>query len=176
MRKPALLCWTAINKDVDRLITTVWNRLPLNRGLRSTLVWLFNPKFTVGVIALIQDAEGRVLLFKHTYRRDKPWGLPGGSLKAGESLETCLAREIREESGLEIEVDVLLSAAAHPMRRRVDTIFSCHLRVGQSLEQFRPSAEVAEARFFPLDGLPKGMYAQHDSLIKRAVDWAESKT
>lgn len=139
-------------------------------------MWLFNPKFTVGVIALIQDDEGRVLLFKHTYRRDKPWGLPGGSLQAGESLEKCLAREIREESGLELEVDGLLSAAAHPVRRRVDAIFACHFREDQSLEQFRPSAEVAEARFFALDALPQGMHAGQGSLIKRAVVWAGSET
>ncbi len=158
---------------MDRLVTTIWNRLPLNRRLRGGLVWLFNAKFTVGVIALVRDEAGRVLLFKHTYRRDKPWGLPGGSLQAGETLESCLARELREETGMEIVVDRLLSAAVHPQRRRVDTIFACHLADGQGLERFRPSAEVSEARFFGLDELPHGMYAGHGRLIARAVGWAE---
>jgi ADP-ribose pyrophosphatase YjhB (NUDIX family) len=160
---------------LDQLITGIWDRLPLNRRLRNTLVWLFNAKFTVGVIALIQDEEGRVLLFKHTYRRDKPWGLPGGSLKSGESLERCLVRELQEETGMKIEVDRLLSAAAHPARRRVDTIFACHLADGEGLERFRPSAEVSEARYFALDELPQGMYAGHGRLIARAVDWAVQK-
>jgi ADP-ribose pyrophosphatase YjhB (NUDIX family) len=154
---------------LDRLIAATWDRLPLNRRLRGALVWLFNAKFTVGVIALVQDEEGRVLLFKHTYRRDKPWGLPGGSLQPGESLEKCLARELREETGMEIEVDRLLSAASHPERRRVDTIFACRLADGQGLEGFRPSAEVSEARFFGLGELPEGMYAGHGRLIARAV-------
>jgi ADP-ribose pyrophosphatase YjhB (NUDIX family) len=158
---------------LDRLITAIWDHLPLNRKLRSGLVWLFNAKFTVGVVALVQDEAGRVLLFKHTYRRDKPWGLPGGSLQPGESLERCLARELREETGMEIEVDRLLSAAAHPERRRVDTIFACRLADGEGLERFRPSAEVSEARFFPLDDLPQGMYAGQRGLIARAVGWAE---
>ncbi|MDQ3706195.1 MAG: NUDIX domain-containing protein [Chloroflexota bacterium] len=158
---------------MDRLITAIWDRLPLNRKLRSGLVWLFNAKFTVGVIALVQDEAGRVLLFKHTYRRDKPWGLPGGSLQPGESLERCLARELREETGMEIEVGRLLSAAAHPERRRVDTIFACRLAVGEGLERFRPSAEVSEARFFALDDLPPGMYGGQSGLIARAVGWAE---
>ncbi|MDQ3930210.1 MAG: NUDIX domain-containing protein [Chloroflexota bacterium] len=157
---------------MDRLITAIWERLPLNRKLRGSLVWLFNAKFTVGVIALIQDEAGRVLLFKHTYRGNKPWGLPGGSLQPGESLEGCLARELREETGMEIVVDRLLSAAAHPARRRVDTIFSCRLADGNRLERFRPSAEVSEARFFALDELPQGMYAGHERLIARAVGWA----
>jgi ADP-ribose pyrophosphatase YjhB (NUDIX family) len=154
---------------LDRLLTAVWDRLPLNRRLRSTLVWLFNAKFTVGVIALVQDEEGRVLLFKHTYRRDKPWGLPGGSLQPGESLETCLVRELREETGMEFEVGGVVTAAAHPDRRRVDMIFACRLANGQGLELFRPSAEVSDARFFALDELPPGMYAGHGRLIARAV-------
>jgi ADP-ribose pyrophosphatase YjhB (NUDIX family) len=154
---------------LDRLITAIWDRLPLNRRLRSALVWLFNAKFTVGVIALVQDEEGRVLLFKHTYRRDKPWGLPGGSLQPGESLETCLARELHEETGMKIEVGSVVTAAAHPERRRVDTIFACRLVSGQGLERFRPSAEVSDARFFGLDELPAGMYAGHGRLVARAV-------
>jgi 8-oxo-dGTP diphosphatase len=151
---------------LDRLITAIWNRLPLNRRLRSALVWLFNAKFTVGVIALVQDEEGRVLLFKHTYRRDKPWGLPGGSLQPGEDLERCLVRELREETGMEIEVDRLLSAAAHPERRRVDMIFACRLADGQGLERFRRSAEVSEARFFAL-GVSCG-------LTRMTIPWLRS--
>ena len=156
---------------MDRLITAIWDRLPLNRRLRSWLVWLFNAKFTVGVIALILDEQGRVLLFKHTYRRDKPWGLPSGSLQPGESLENCLVRELREETGMEIAVDGLLSAAAYPRRRRIDTIFSCRLTNDKGLKSFRPSAEVSEARFFELDKLPEGMHTAHGRLIVRAVGW-----
>ena len=58
----------------------------------------------VGVGAVIVEA-GRVLLVK---RRFEPlsgrWSLPGGTLELGETLETGIAREMREETGLEIEV------------------------------------------------------------------------
>lgn len=161
---------------MGRLITAIWDRLPVNRRLRSALVWLFNAKFTVGTIALVQDERGRVLLFRHTYRRDKPWGLPAGSLKPGESLEKGLARELREETGMEIVVERLLAAASHPERRRVDMVFACRLVEGAGLEKFRPSAEVSEARFFGLDELPHGMYAGHGRLIGRAVGWAGTET
>lgn len=160
---------------MDRLVTVIWDRLPLNGWLRSGLVWLFNAKFTVGVIALVRDEQGRVLLFKHSYRQDKPWGLPAGSLQQGESLEKCLARELREETGMEIVVERLLAAAAHPERRRVDTVFACRLADGEGLEKFRPSAEVLEARFFGLDQLPRGMHSGYAGLIARAVGWAEQK-
>jgi ADP-ribose pyrophosphatase YjhB (NUDIX family) len=58
----------------------------------------------VGVGAVIMQA-GRVVLVK---RRFEPlagqWSLPGGRLELGETLEAGLAREMLEETGLEVEV------------------------------------------------------------------------
>jgi 8-oxo-dGTP diphosphatase len=59
----------------------------------------------VGVGAVIVDAAARVLLVK---RRFEPlagqWSLPGGAVDVGETLEACVIRELREETGLEVEV------------------------------------------------------------------------
>lgn len=58
----------------------------------------------VGVGAVIVD-QGRVLLIR---RGSEPlkgnWSLPGGLLEVGESLEDGVRREVREETGLEVEV------------------------------------------------------------------------
>ena len=58
----------------------------------------------VGVGAVIVDA-GNVVLVR---RRYEPlagrWSLPGGTLELGETLETGVAREMREETGLDVEV------------------------------------------------------------------------
>ena len=58
----------------------------------------------VGVGAVIVR-DGRVLLVK---RRYEPlagrWSIPGGTLELGETLETGVAREMQEETGLTIEV------------------------------------------------------------------------
>jgi len=58
----------------------------------------------VGVGAVIVQ-DGRVVLIK---RRFEPlagqWSLPGGTLELGETLEAGVAREILEETGLEVEV------------------------------------------------------------------------
>ena len=62
----------------------------------------------VGVGAVVMDG-GRVLLVK---RRFEPlagqWSLPGGSLEVGESLAAGAAREVREETGLEVDVGPLV--------------------------------------------------------------------
>jgi len=59
----------------------------------------------VGVGAVIVDGAGRVLLVK---RRFEPlagqWSLPGGAVDVGETLEACVIREMREETGLDVEV------------------------------------------------------------------------
>ncbi|MBP7960455.1 MAG: NUDIX domain-containing protein [Caldilineaceae bacterium] len=59
----------------------------------------------VGVAAAVFNAEGHVLLVK----RGRPpglgnWGLPGGLLDLGESLEAGVHREVWEECGVEIEI------------------------------------------------------------------------
>lgn len=58
----------------------------------------------VGVGAVIVDA-GKVVLIR---RRFEPmqghWTLPGGGVEVGETLEAAVAREMREETGLEVEV------------------------------------------------------------------------
>ncbi len=60
----------------------------------------------VGVNALIRDAEGRMLLEKRS--DDHTWGLPGGWAEPGLSPEANVAREVREETGLEVVVSDLL--------------------------------------------------------------------
>lgn len=65
---------------------------------------LYPERPIVGVGAVIVDA-GKVVIVK---RRYEPlagrWSLPGGTLELGETLETGVAREMREETGLDVEV------------------------------------------------------------------------
>jgi 8-oxo-dGTP pyrophosphatase MutT (NUDIX family) len=55
---------------------------------------------SIGVCAIISDAEARILLVKHSYRPG--WCLPGGGLQRGETPLATLTRELREEVGLEL--------------------------------------------------------------------------
>jgi ADP-ribose pyrophosphatase YjhB (NUDIX family) len=51
---------------------------------------------------------GRVLLIKQSVTANRRWALPGGRLEKGETIEHCLVREWREETGLDIRVSDLL--------------------------------------------------------------------
>jgi mutator protein MutT len=58
----------------------------------------------VGVGAVIV-ADGKVLLVKRRYDPlAGQWSIPGGAVELGETLEDCVAREMLEETGLEIAV------------------------------------------------------------------------
>jgi ADP-ribose pyrophosphatase YjhB (NUDIX family) len=106
--------------------------------------------FLIGVLGIVTDENGRVLLFRHTYRPFAPWGLPSGFVKANESPAEAIEREVREETGLAIEVLEVLDLRTGARPQRLDVWLRCRSRGGSA----KPSAEVDEARFFEFDGLP----------------------
>jgi nucleoside triphosphatase len=58
------------------------------------------------VVPIIRNAKGQVLICKKPPDRgvfSDQWGLPGGGMEPGETLETALIREAREELGIGIE-------------------------------------------------------------------------
>ncbi|GAB3157047.1 NUDIX domain-containing protein [Micromonospora sonneratiae] len=65
-----------------------------------------------GGSALVIDDQGRVLM---QCRADSGnWSLPGGTMEIGETLQQCVIREVREETGLDIEVTGLLGIYTDP--------------------------------------------------------------
>jgi ADP-ribose pyrophosphatase YjhB (NUDIX family) len=61
--------------------------------------WFVTRPFSVGVLGLVVDEEGRILLVEQTYRSG--WYLPGGGVRRKEPLDEALRRELREEVGVE---------------------------------------------------------------------------
>lgn len=58
------------------------------------------------------DGDGRILLLR---RKDNDkWTMPGGTMDFGESLVQCAIREVREETGFDIEISGLIGTYTDP--------------------------------------------------------------
>lgn len=145
----------------------IWGRLPLTEGAQVRVMRLINTRFTAGVVAVLLDSTGRVVLFRHTYRHRYPWGLPGGFLRRGEDPERALVREVREESGLEVRVERLLTVRSHPRYASLDVVLVA--RVMGDLTMARPdAAEVDRVESFGIDALPP-LRPEHVAWIRDVV-------
>jgi ADP-ribose pyrophosphatase YjhB (NUDIX family) len=112
-----------------------------------------------GVAAVIITADGVLL-----QRRDDngKWGLPGGGVEPGESVRVAIVREVREETGLEVEPLRLIGVYSDPVNHQiitypdgnvihyVSTVFECTIRGGT----LACGEESLELGFFAPDALP----------------------
>lgn len=86
------------------------------------------------VAALVVDVENQLLFVRRAREPGKgKWGLPGGFVDQGESLETALAREIREETSLRMTQAAYLMSHPNNYEYRgiviptIDLFFVCQV-------------------------------------------------
>jgi 8-oxo-dGTP diphosphatase len=91
-----------------RYVAAFVRRAPWTVVLGRKIWRLRQAKFSAGVVGVIFDQEGHVLLVEHVFHPYAPWGLPGGWIDRGEDPATAVRRELREELELDIEVGAVL--------------------------------------------------------------------
>ncbi|MGE4062416.1 MAG: NUDIX hydrolase [Rhodospirillaceae bacterium] len=139
---------------------------------RTTPVWItrvllraVNPTFSIGAAGVFLTPDGRVLVQRHVYRHQYPWGLPSGFLERGETPEQGALRELSEEVGLKAEVEGIIgSYFIHPRHLEVavkGTIDPAQLP--------RLSHEIFELAYVAPDALPQAMPAEQKEMVGRAA-------
>jgi 8-oxo-dGTP diphosphatase len=74
------------------------------------------PLLTVDIIIEMTDRPGRPIVLIERRHPPHGWALPGGFVDVGESLENAAVREAREETSLDVTLNVLLGNYSDPGR------------------------------------------------------------
>ena len=148
---------------VHRTLGLIWRTLP--EGLRWYMQWLLNPKVVVGVSGILLNDRNEVLLLKHRFHPEYPWGFPGGWVNRGESVDQAWMREVREETGLQATVEGVVMQETS----RLTLEFILWGRaVGGVLAL--DGLEILDAQYFSLDNLPAGLHQDHHAVVRMVLE------
>lgn len=113
-----------------------------------------NPRLRVAMIAC--DFDGRVLLLQHVRKHGEYWVLPGGGVDIGESLESAVVREVREELGVGSVVErlVAIGELILPKRHVVDFFYTGRLDRNSGFA-IRYEEGIGDAGWFSRDEIRK---------------------
>ncbi|SDC01014.1 ADP-ribose pyrophosphatase YjhB, NUDIX family [Terribacillus halophilus] len=102
------------------------------------------PKHIVSAAAIVRNEQDEILLIKGPRRG---WEMPGGQVEEGESLTQAAIREVKEESGIEIEVTKFCGIYQNAGESICNTLFLGKPTGGVCT----PSEESLEVGYFPLE-------------------------
>jgi 8-oxo-dGTP pyrophosphatase MutT (NUDIX family) len=147
-----------LRRRVRGLFYQVAYRIPAR--WRRRLVRVAMPKYIIGAVVLVRDADsdpagpGRILL-----QRQPPghgWSIPGGLLDRGEEPAAGAARELFEEAGVRVSASDLTAlhpnVIVHTDGRWLDCVFEA--RIPADTKFTVDGGEVLEAAWCRLDALP----------------------
>ncbi len=100
--------------------------------------------------AVVTNDEGKILLQR---RSDNDlWALPGGAMEVGEAIKETVVREVKEETGLDVQPEYVIGIYTNPhhviafsdgeVRQQFSICFSCTLLDG-SIQVSEESTQVA---------------------------------
>jgi ADP-ribose pyrophosphatase YjhB (NUDIX family) len=144
----------------------------------TTTYYAENPtevRVSVSAVVRQRGEPDRILLMRRS--DNQHWGLPGGYVEPGESVRNAAQREVREETGYEIEVGRLVGVYSDPRMqvidygdgRRVHAINLCFEAVAGAQHELGTPDETLEWGFFAVGALPQPLVPIHAVRVSDAA-------
>lgn len=119
-------------------------------------------KFIVGSFGIIKNEEGKILL---VLRNDfDAWNLPGGAIEKGETPWEGVIREVKEETGFNVEVIRLIGIYTKKEKNHIIFSFECKIIDGE----IRLNKEAKDIKYFDFNSIPKNTLIKH---VERIHDY-----
>ena len=126
----------------------------------------YDPK--VAAVTLISRDEKVLLVRRANLPGYGLWSVPGGYVDRGEVVEEAAAREVLEETGLQVEIDGLIGLFSEAGRPVIVAAFNGTETGGE----LAPGPEALDAGFFALDDLPPMAFEGDSNILQR---WQEGR-
>jgi len=143
----------------------------------GTLVVKYSNPLPTADVVIYDEKLGIVLVRRGT----EPFGLalPGGFIEEGESAEHAAVREMKEETGLDVELLGLLGVYSWPLRdMRCHTLTTVFVGKAAHPEQLCAGDDAAGAAFYRLDRqecLPGPLCFDHARIVEHFRDWTNGR-
>lgn len=125
----------------------------------------FFPRLSpAAIVAILRD--DRILLAHNRRFPQGVYSLVAGFVEPGESLEDCVRREVREETGLRVNRISYFGSQPWPFPDALMIGFTAHYHSGEIVAD---GEEIEDARWFTADSLPR--IPGTGSISRRIIDW-----
>jgi 8-oxo-dGTP diphosphatase len=126
------------------------------------------PSLTVDAVIICKDSSIVLIKRKKDPYKDS-WALPGGFVEYGETVESAILREVKEETGLEIDLCGIVGVYSDPERDpRGHTVTICYLALKTGGE-LKADTDASDVTCIPKSETTKLKLAfDHDLIIKDA--------